>query len=674
MEFGLFLPVSGRSATRKTLREYAQLAEGLGFHQLWAAERIVIPWTIDTAYPYAEGATFIVPPDRPFLESLTVLAFLAGCTERMKLGVSVLVLPYRHPLHWAKVAATIDVLSEGRFTLGVGVGWMKEEFDALNAPFAERGRVSDEQLQMLRGALTEERCTFDGKHYKFKDIAFNPKGFNRDRVPIWVGGEGLAAQRRAARYGDAWFPYFLRITPEELSNRWANVRKQAEALGRDPSEIELNLNLPICVTEESVPQVPGVLRGTPQQLAAAIEPLQKIGVRHLALQFMVPHYPERLVQIQRFAEAIARMRTLIVGGGPGGLYLAILLKKALPDALVEVIERNTPDATFGFGVVFSDETLGYLQDNDEPTFREITATFNRWDAIEIRHRDQVRLSRGHGFSGIARKRLLEILQQRCGMVGVSLDFMREFEPRDVPDFAQQYDLIVAADGANSRIRTHFADVFMPEIDVRRNKYAWFGTTQRFENFLFSFRPTEYGMFWCHAYRYDLQNATFIVECDPDTWRASGLDQMSEEESARFCERVFANDLRGAATAAQPLDVDQLSYAAHRQLVPERRTGQRGAARRRGPHRPLQHRLRHQAGDGGRHRAGVLPGVRAANRGCAGGVRAGAQTGSGPLPTRRIREPVLVRGRPALRRLRRGPVRIQPADPLAPHLVRDVEGA
>jgi probable F420-dependent oxidoreductase len=304
MEFGLFLPVSGRSATRKTLREYAQFAEGLGFSQLWAAERLVIPWSIETPYPYAEGTTFIVPPDRPFLESLTVLAFLAGCTDRMKLGVSVLVLPYRHPLHWAKVAATIDVLSEGRFTLGVGVGWMREEFEALNAPFAERGRVSDEQLQMLRGALTAEHSTFEGQHYRFRDIAFNPKGYGRDRLPIWVGGEGAAAQKRAAKYGDAWFPYFVCISPRDLAARWENVQRQAEAFGRDPSEIELNLNLPIWVTDKPVRQEPGVLRGTTEQLAAAIEPFKQLGVRHMALQFMVPYYPERLVQIERFATAI----------------------------------------------------------------------------------------------------------------------------------------------------------------------------------------------------------------------------------------------------------------------------------------------------------------------------------------------------------------------------------
>ena len=306
MEFGLFLPVSGRSATRTSLREYAQFAERLGFKQLWAAERLVIPWTIETTYPYAEGGAFIVPPDRPFLESLTVLAFLAGCTERIKLGVSVLVLPYRHPLHWAKVAATIDVLSEGRFTLGVGVGWMREEFDALNASFANRGRISDEQLELLWGALAREHSTFTGQHYAFRDIAFLPKGYQRSRLPIWVGGEGQAAQKRAAKYGDAWFPYFVRITPADLAARWANVRRHATAFGRDPADVALNLNLPIWVTDEPVTQEEGVLRGTPEQIAAAIAPFRDTGVEHLALQFMVPHFPERLAQIERFAGFVLR--------------------------------------------------------------------------------------------------------------------------------------------------------------------------------------------------------------------------------------------------------------------------------------------------------------------------------------------------------------------------------
>jgi alkanesulfonate monooxygenase SsuD/methylene tetrahydromethanopterin reductase-like flavin-dependent oxidoreductase (luciferase family) len=181
---------------------------------------------------------------------------------------------------------------------------MKEEFDALDARFTERGSISDEQLQVLWTALTQQRCTFDGQHYRFRDIAFNPKGYNRTRLPIWVGGEGAAAQKRAAKYGDAWFPYFVRITPEELSARFANVQRKAEAAGRDPAEIALNLNLPIWVTDERVPPEEGVLRGTPEQLAAAIEAFRDLGVQHMALQFMVPHYPERLVQIERFATSV----------------------------------------------------------------------------------------------------------------------------------------------------------------------------------------------------------------------------------------------------------------------------------------------------------------------------------------------------------------------------------
>src|SRR5918911_4753525 len=146
------------------------------------------------------------------------------------------------------------------------------------------------------------------------------------------------------------------------------------------------------------------------------------------------------------------LRVLIVGAGPGGLYLAILLKQAQPESEITVLERNPPDATFGFGVVFSDETLGYLQDNDEPTFREITDTFARWDAIEVRYRGQVRLSRGHGFSGIARQRLLDILQRLAAGLGVRMTFGVEFEPETLARVQRECDLVVAADGANSRIR------------------------------------------------------------------------------------------------------------------------------------------------------------------------------------------------------------------------------
>src|SRR5215472_5861032 len=161
MEVGVFLPISGRAASREVLTRAAQAAERLGFAAVWSADRVVTPWRIDTPYPYAEDGVFIVPPDRPFFDSMACLSFLAGRTERIRLGISVLVLPYRHPLYWARLATTIDHLSGGRLVMGVGIGWMREEFEALGVPFAERGRITDEALEAVRVLLTREHCTYE---------------------------------------------------------------------------------------------------------------------------------------------------------------------------------------------------------------------------------------------------------------------------------------------------------------------------------------------------------------------------------------------------------------------------------------------------------------------------------------------------------------------------------
>jgi probable F420-dependent oxidoreductase len=302
--------VSGRAASRKTLMEAAQQAESLGYDSVWSADRIIIPWEIKTPYPYSRSATFIVPPDRPFLEPLTCLAFLAGCTENIKLGMSVMVLPYRHPLYWAKIATTIDQLSTGRLILGVGVGWMEEEFKAMNAPFAERGKVSDEQLRLLEQLWKQEHIKFNGSYYKLEDIAFSPKPYQKPRIPIWVGGEGKLAQRRAGTYGDAWFPYFVRITPAELAKRFENVQRCAREAGRDPEEIALACCLPIELTATDVVQEEDYLKGSIAQVTEAIEKFKKIGVSHIGLQFMIAHWPERQEQIERFAkEALPELRT-----------------------------------------------------------------------------------------------------------------------------------------------------------------------------------------------------------------------------------------------------------------------------------------------------------------------------------------------------------------------------
>jgi probable F420-dependent oxidoreductase len=297
MDFGVFLPVSGAACTRSGLTHAARTAERLGFTTVWAADRIIIPWRIDTEYAYSWSNQFIVPPEKPFLESMTALAFLAGATETIKLGVSVLVLPYRDPVHWAKVAATIDWLSEGRFILGVGIGWMEEEFEALGRGqlFADRARVVEEQLAVARNLFTETHCSFSGKHYSYDDIAFYPKS----SMPVWCGGESRGAQRRAGAHGDAWFPYFARVTPDELAERFTRVREAAESAGRNPEDVRLNCCLAAEVTAEPVEQEPDRLRGTPEQVAEAIARFGDIGVGHLALQFLVGRYPERLDQMER---------------------------------------------------------------------------------------------------------------------------------------------------------------------------------------------------------------------------------------------------------------------------------------------------------------------------------------------------------------------------------------
>jgi anthraniloyl-CoA monooxygenase len=239
------------------------------------------------------------------------------------------------------------------------------------------------------------------------------------------------------------------------------------------------------------------------------------------------------------------MRIVVVGGGPSGLYFALLMKKADPSHEVAVLERNAPDATFGWGVVFSEETLGALRDADRETYDQITETFVKWNAIDIRHlggqgSGTVR-SRGHAFSAISRKRLLRILQQRCAELGVDLRF--HIEVAEVPSL-ETADLIVGADGVNSTVRRAYEDRFRPQMKVHSTKFAWFGTNLVFKAFTFVFRENEHGLFQVHAYPFDANTSTFIVECPDDVWQRAGLDRMTEEQSIAYCEKLFADDLAG----------------------------------------------------------------------------------------------------------------------------------
>jgi anthraniloyl-CoA monooxygenase len=235
------------------------------------------------------------------------------------------------------------------------------------------------------------------------------------------------------------------------------------------------------------------------------------------------------------------MKVACLGGGPAGLYFAISMK--LRDAAhdVTVFERNRPDDTFGWGVVLSDETLDNLAANDAVSAATIRKHFAYWDDIAVHYRGRHIVSTGHGFCGIGRKQLLSLLQQRALALGVNLSFQTEIE--SAADYAEAYDLVVASDGLNSKIRSEFAQHFRPNIDLRKCKFVWLGTRQKFDDaFTFIFEETEHGFVWAHAYQFDADTATFIVECAEATWAAFGFGAMSSEESIATCERIFAKYL------------------------------------------------------------------------------------------------------------------------------------
>jgi anthraniloyl-CoA monooxygenase len=248
-------------------------------------------------------------------------------------------------------------------------------------------------------------------------------------------------------------------------------------------------------------------------------------------------------------------RIVCLGGGPAGLYAAILLRKALPSTRIEVYERNRADDTFGWGVVFSDQTMGNFRAADLATHSAILSSFHHWDDIAIHFGGRRFLSGGHGFCGISRKQLLGLLQERARELGVHQEFQH---PVNDDSGFEDADLIIAADGVNSQTRARFAGAFEPHVDVRKCRFIWLGTTRPFDAFTFAFEQTEHGWFQIHAYQFSEQLSTVIVETREETWAAHGLDKFNTEQSIGFCERLFepylaghrlqsnANHLRGSA--------------------------------------------------------------------------------------------------------------------------------
>lgn len=236
------------------------------------------------------------------------------------------------------------------------------------------------------------------------------------------------------------------------------------------------------------------------------------------------------------------MKINIIGGGPAGLYFAILMKKSHPANQITVYERNGPDDTFGWGVVFSGKTLSNLAKADAESHAEITKSFEAWDNVDVVHRNHKVSIHGNSFSGIARLQLLKILQRRSDQLGIELLFRTEIA--DFETLRQSSDLIVAADGVNSAVRKEYAHHFEPKLDLRPNRYVWYGTNRLFHGLTLTFRENETGVFAAHSYKFNQTTSTFIVECDGPTWDAAGFSSMRDEETRTYLAQVFEQDLMG----------------------------------------------------------------------------------------------------------------------------------
>jgi len=309
MRFGFPIPTRGPLGTLETIGRLARAADEYGYDSIWITDHIVLPKATMSTYPYAADGKWDLEAAQHYLEPLTVLSYLAGITERPAIGSSVLVLPYRNPLLVAKMVATLDVLSKGRVILGVGVGWMEEEFRALGlTTFHDRGAVTDEYIRILRELWTKQEPSYKGRFHSFEEVRFYPKPVQRPHPPIWIAGHTRAAIRRAARLGDGWHPIGLRppagLYPGEFAKAAAEIRDQAEAAGRDPKAITLSFRAPIKFSygAASGGRIPFV--GTRDQIVEDVRTYQRLGVSHLVFDFAGHSADAILEQLHRFAEDV----------------------------------------------------------------------------------------------------------------------------------------------------------------------------------------------------------------------------------------------------------------------------------------------------------------------------------------------------------------------------------
>jgi len=293
LQFGCHLPIWGPGATREALITLARRVEGLGFDSVWASDHVVIPTEIRSKYPYNATGNFPLPATANFLEPLTALALVAGATERVQLGTTVLVLPHRHPVLAAKMLATLDHLAPGRVILGAGVGWMREEIELLGAPYDRRGAWTDEAIRIMRACWQNERVSFRGEFFSFPEIGFAPRP-PRGNIPIWIGGHTPRAMRRVAELGDGWHAAFA--TPAAMREGLDKLRGACDKIGRDPKSIVLSVRMAVPAKRPAV------------EMLDELKALRDVGVSHVVVETRVTDVDDSTRILERFvAEVRAKL-------------------------------------------------------------------------------------------------------------------------------------------------------------------------------------------------------------------------------------------------------------------------------------------------------------------------------------------------------------------------------
>jgi probable F420-dependent oxidoreductase len=310
MRYGFYLPTRGQTATPEALETLVQRGEALGFSSVMIADHVVFPVSIHSKYPYTVTGAF--PGQGDALEQLTLMAFIAAKTRTLRLVSSVMIVPHRNPVVTAKMLATIDVLSHGRVTVGVGVGWLREEFQALGAPdFDRRGSVSDEYIRIMKALWTQSPVSFAGQFYRFEAVQCLPAPVQKPHPPIWVGGHSKAALRRVARLGDGWHPVganpAVPLRPPELAGLLDELRRLTEAEDRDPSRLTISYKAPVYDPAQPLDGQTGERQpfsGSPGEIENDIATFARLGVSELIFDFRSEHLADSLERMERFAPLI----------------------------------------------------------------------------------------------------------------------------------------------------------------------------------------------------------------------------------------------------------------------------------------------------------------------------------------------------------------------------------